>query len=68
MNSDAQRRLAEAVREACARAALESFERAAMSGLCLEGIEECTIGAVRAVDIEVVIEQQLAADDLQRHG
>lgn len=66
MNSEERRRLAEAVREACARAALESFERAAMSGLCLEGIEECTIGAVRAVDVEALTET--LTDEREKHG
>ena len=33
-------RTAEAVREACVQAALEGYERAAMSGLCAEGAWE----------------------------
>ena len=47
--------LAEAVREACIRAALDAYEDAGLSGLCHEGRWECAMDAVRALDIEAVI-------------
>lgn len=50
-----RRRLAEAVRSACLQASLESYERAAMSGLCHEGAWECALDAVRALDLEPII-------------
>lgn len=49
-------RAAEAVREACIRAALDGYERAAMSGLCAEGAWEAAIGAIRMVDLRSVLD------------
>ena len=48
------RELAEAVREACLRAALDAYEDAGLSGLCHEGRWECAVDAVRALDLEAV--------------
>jgi hypothetical protein len=50
-----QRRLAEAVKAACIRAAEEGFEQAAASGLCDEGALEAALGAVRMLDLEAVL-------------
>ncbi len=47
--------LAEAVREACLRAALDAFEAASMSGLCCTGAWECAVGAVRTLDLDAVL-------------
>jgi hypothetical protein len=52
---ESQRRLAEAVRDACGKAAQEAYENAGISGLCEEGRWECAIAAIRAIDLEVVI-------------
>jgi hypothetical protein len=49
-------RTAEAVREACIRAALDGYERAAMSGLCAEGAWEAAISAIRMVDLRGVLD------------
>jgi len=49
-------RAAEAVREACIRAALDGYEQAAMSGLCAEGAWEAAIGAIRMVDLRSVLD------------
>ncbi len=49
------KRLAEAVRAACARAALDAYERAATDGLCDEGALEVALDAMRAIDIDAVI-------------
>ncbi len=52
---DLKRRLAEAVREACLNAAREAYENAGISGLCVEGRWECAVAAIRALDLEAVI-------------
>lgn len=56
-SSDAARladdlRLADAVRAACLRAALDAFEDASISGLCCTGAWECAVGAVRTLDLQ----------------
>ena len=52
---ESQRRLAEAVRKACGKVAQEAYESAGISGLCEEGRWECAISAIRALDLEAVI-------------
>jgi len=52
---DLKRRLAEAVRDACLKAAREAYENAGISGLCEEGRWECAVNAIRSLDIEMVI-------------
>ncbi len=52
---ESQRRLAEAVRDACGKAAQEAYENAGISGLCEEGRWECAVAAIRALDLEAVI-------------
>jgi len=52
---DLKRRLAEAVREACLKAARDAYENAGISGLCEEGRWECAVDAMRLLDIEAVI-------------
>lgn len=52
---ESQRRLAEAVRDACRKVAQEAYENAGISGLCEEGRWECAISAIRALDLEAVI-------------
>jgi len=51
----AQYRLAEAVRNACGKVAQEAYENAGISGLCEEGRWECALDAIRALDLEAVI-------------
>lgn len=48
--------LAEHVRRACVEAAIEGYERAAMSGLCHEGAWEAAIGAMRMVDLAALLD------------
>ena len=52
-----QRRMAEAVRGACIRAALEGYERAALDGLCHEGAWEAAVDAIRALDVNSIIQK-----------
>lgn len=56
---DLQRRaeLAEAVRAACMRAALEGYERALTDGLCAEGALEVALESIRSLDIREVLQQ-----------
>jgi len=54
--TDRDREVAAAVRNACITAALEGYENAGLSGLCHEGRWELAVSAIRAVDLEAVIE------------
>lgn len=49
------RELAEAVRSACLKAAVDAHEQAAISGLCREGAWECALGAIRSLDLDTII-------------
>lgn len=51
--------LAEAVKDACIRAALEGYEDAAMRGLCPEGALEAAISAIRMLDLETVLKERV---------
>lgn len=51
LNSD-ERRLAEAVRDACLNAARDAAEDAGMSGLCWEGRFEAALDAIRALRVD----------------
>ncbi|MFW5943198.1 MAG: hypothetical protein ACOCXI_15445, partial [Chloroflexota bacterium] len=48
-------KLAQAVRDACARAALAAYEGAAMDGLCHEGAWEVAVGAIRSLDVARIV-------------
>ena len=52
---ESQRRLAEAVREACLKAAQEAYENTGISGLCEEGRWECAQDAIQSLDLEATI-------------
>ncbi|MCA9836091.1 MAG: hypothetical protein KC422_04230 [Trueperaceae bacterium] len=49
-NKEDLRVLADAIREACIKAALEGYEDAAISGLCHEGAWEAAISAMRKLE------------------
>lgn len=51
-------KLAEAIREACIKAAREGFMDASMSGLCTEGAMEAAISAMQSLDIEQLIKNK----------
>ena len=53
---DDQKRLAQAVREACVAAALKAHEEAGISGLCYEGRWEIAIDAMRNLDLAAVLD------------
>jgi hypothetical protein len=47
--------LAQAVRQACIKAALEAYESAGISGLCADGRWEMAVQAIKALDLGPVI-------------
>lgn len=47
---------AEAVREACLRAALQAYEQAGISGLCGEGRWEIAVQAIRSLDLQQLVD------------
>ncbi len=49
--------IAEIVKEECLRAAVKGYENAAMSGLCCEGAWEAATGAVKMLDVELLLKQ-----------
>ncbi len=49
------RQLAEAVRAACIKAALEAYEEGGVLGLCAEGRWEYAISALRQLDVDALI-------------
>jgi len=55
MSSELQ--LAEAVRAACMRAALEAYESAGISGLCAEGRWELAVQAIRILDLQQIVNE-----------
>ena len=55
MPSDLQ--LAEVVREACMRAALDAYENAGISGLCAEGRWEIAVQAIRTLELEPLVDE-----------
>ncbi|HXH04597.1 MAG TPA: hypothetical protein VNN09_14940 [Candidatus Competibacteraceae bacterium] len=55
------RALAEAVRDACVQAALETYEQAGIAGLCQEGRWECAVAALRSLDVAALC-RRIAAD------
>ena len=55
IQSDRERRIAEAVRAACVAVAEASYEHATADGLCDEGAWEVAIDAMRSIDIEAIV-------------
>ena len=52
-------KLAEAVRAACLKAAIEAYESAGISGLCEEGRWECARQAIKELDLEKILAEVL---------
>jgi len=51
-----QLKLAETIREACLRVALQAYENAGISGLCGEGRWEIAVQAMRSADLQPVVD------------
>ncbi len=49
--------LAEAVREACLRTAMEAYEDAGISGLCREGRWELALQRMQSLDLQLLVEK-----------
>ena len=47
-----EERVAEAVRAACLRAAMQAYEDAGVRGLCQEGRWEAAVGAIQSMDLD----------------
>ena len=54
-----EERLAEAVRAACIKAALEAYEDGGILGLCAEGRWEYAISAMQQLDVATIIRTEL---------
>jgi hypothetical protein len=56
--------IAEKIKNACIRTALESFESASNDGICCEGAWECAIDAIKNINtLEILIhDEQLRKD------
>jgi hypothetical protein len=61
VDDEARRLLAEAVRDACVRAALDGYEQAGMSGLCAEGRWEMAVDSMSSLDLAAVLSAQANA-------
>ncbi len=59
MTENEARQVAEAVRAACVRAALEGYEQAGMDGLCHEGAWEAAVDAIRALDLNAIVRDRV---------
>lgn len=58
-----KKRLAEAVRTACLKAAREGYASAALSGLCHEGAVEVSLDAIHSLDLEAVLRAAVPTPD-----
>ncbi len=54
---DETHHLAEAVRKACVRAALDGYEQAGIGGLCAEGRWEMAVDAIRSLHLDAVLQE-----------
>ncbi len=52
-----QQQLAETVRTACIKTALETYEEGGVLGLCAEGRWEYAISALQQLDLDILIKQ-----------
>jgi len=55
--TEEQLQIAETIRAACIKAALEGYEDAGMHGLCHEGAWECAVDAMRALNLKALLAQ-----------
>lgn len=63
--TDAQK-LAEIVRTACIKVALEAYEEGGVLGLCAEGRWEYAISMMQRLDLEVLIQDVAGANQTDR--
>jgi hypothetical protein len=53
-----EKRLAEAVRDACLKAARDGYEAASLSGLCHSGAMEASLDAIQRLDLEAAVREK----------
>ena len=53
--------VAEAVRAACVRAALDGYEQAGFGGMCEEGRWEMVVDALKTLDVDAIIAETAGA-------
>ena len=58
--SNEQQQLAETVRAACIKTALETYEEGGVLGLCAEGRWEYAISALQQLDLDTLIKKFLS--------
>ncbi len=56
-NDDQMLRLAESVRAACIKAAIEGYQQASISGLCGEGAFENAVSAMRVANLTDILKE-----------
>ncbi len=56
-DTEKQRKLAESVREAVLRAALEGYEQAGLAGMCDEGRWEMAVDSMRSLNLDALVEK-----------
>lgn len=57
--SNEQQQLAETVRAACIKTALETYEEGGVLGLCAEGRWEYAISAMRQLEVESLLAREM---------
>lgn len=62
-----EQQLAETVRAACIKTALEAYEEGGVLGLCAEGRWEYAVSAMRQLDVEVVAAMWVEQDRASAH-
>lgn len=55
-------KLAEAIRDLCAKEAKDGFTDASIQGLCTEGAMEAAVSAIERLDLKKVIDKLRASD------
>ena len=60
--------LAEAVREACVRAALEAYEDGGLRGLCAEGRWEYVVQILKTFELTQVVHEQPETGSVKEAG
>ncbi|KAB2308360.1 acetyltransferase [Betaproteobacteria bacterium SCN2] len=55
--------LAETIRTACLRAAIDAYEDAALRGLCEAGRWEAAVGALQSLDLGTIIRVDINRED-----
>lgn len=57
-----KRKLAERVRHACLRAALDAYEQGGLAGLCEAGRWDLAMDAIRALNLQTLLERSAESE------